>query len=115
MFDTRDRYELAAQEDRCAPRTRITIPSQLRVSGGRAFQTVVHDLSISGFSATSISRMHPGQICWLTLPGLESLMAEVVWWENSIAGCAFYDLLSPIVHDNILARYQAPTVFRSVL
>lgn len=101
-----DRYDIAAQEDRCAPRTRLQIPSQLRASGGRAFQTVVHDLSISGFSASSINRMHAGQLCWLTLPNMASLQAEVIWWENCVAGCAFQQLLSPIVHENILAQYR---------
>ena len=43
------RYAIAAQEDRCAPRTKLTIPAQFRQSGGRAFQTVVHDLSLSDF------------------------------------------------------------------
>ena len=81
MQTTDERYKIAAQEDRCAPRTKLTIPSTLRASGGRAFQSVVHDLSISGFSAASINRMHEGQVCWLTLPGLESLQAQVVWWD----------------------------------
>ncbi|MEE4152520.1 MAG: PilZ domain-containing protein [Erythrobacter sp.] len=102
-FNTK--YSRAAQEDRCAPRTKLTIPATLRASGGRAFQTVVHDLSISGYSAASINRMHEGQICWITLPGLEALQSEVVWWDNCIVGCAFSELLSPIVHDNILQRY----------
>lgn len=105
MYATEDRYSLAAQEDRCAPRTKLSIPAQMRASGGRRFQTVVHDLSISGFSAAAINRMHDGQVVWLTLPGLESLMAHVVWWDNCIVGCAFADLLSPIVHDDILTRY----------
>jgi hypothetical protein len=112
VFDAQARYDLAAQEDRCAPRTRLTIPAQLRASGGRAFQTVVHDLSISGFSAAAISRMHDGQLCWITLPGLESLQAQVVWWDNSIVGCAFEQLLSPIVHDNILQKYAPSSVYR---
>ncbi|ABC63497.1 PilZ domain-containing protein [Erythrobacter litoralis] len=103
--DTNERYELAAQEDRCAPRTKLSIPAQLRPSGGRRYHTVVHDLSISGFSAAAINRMHEGQVCWLTLPGLESLMAKVIWWDNCTVGCAFEDLLSPIVHDDILRRY----------
>ena len=102
-----DRYTLVAQEDRCAPRTKLTIPAQLRASGGRAFQTVVHDLSISGFSTAALNRMHEGQLCWLTLPGLESLQAQVVWWENCLVGCAFSELLSPIVHDSIIARFGA--------
>ncbi|MGB3377510.1 PilZ domain-containing protein [Allopontixanthobacter sediminis] len=106
------RYEVAAQEDRCGPRTRLRIPGQLRASGGRAFQSVVNDLSISGFSASAINRMHPGQICWLTLPGLESLQAEVIWWDNSQVGCAFAELLNPIVHDNIVSKYQGTSVYR---
>ena len=77
VHQSKDPYTLAAQEDRCAPRTRLTIPGQLRPSGGRAFQTVVHDLSISGFSAAALNRMHEGQLCWLTLAGLESLQAQV--------------------------------------
>ncbi|MGI8943517.1 MAG: PilZ domain-containing protein [Qipengyuania sp.] len=109
-----DSYSLAAQEDRCGPRTRLTIPGQLRASGGRAFQTVVHDLSISGYSAAAINRMHEGQVCWLTLPGLESLQGQVVWWENCMVGCAFTELLSPIVHENILARYSGDGVYRAV-
>lgn len=112
MQTTQDRYHLAAQEDRCAPRTKLSIPATLRASGGRAFQSVVHDLSISGFSAASINRMHEGQICWLTLPGLESLQAQVVWWDNCIVGCAFTELLSPIVHDNIIQRYANNTGYR---
>jgi hypothetical protein len=108
-------YRLAEQEDRCSPRTRMTIPATLRASGGRAFQSVVHDLSISGFSAASINRMHEGQLCWLTLPGLEALQAEVVWWDNCIVGCAFPELLSPIVHDNILQRYSNVSVYRQMI
>lgn len=106
-----DLYGIAAQEDRSAPRTKLNIPAQLRPSGSRSFQTTVHDLSLSGFSATAISRLHPGTICWLTLPGLESLQAEVIWWEDNKCGCAFANLLSPIVHDNILARFRGDGVY----
>ncbi len=109
---TKDSYDLAAQEDRCSPRTRLQIPGQLRASGGRAFQTVIYDLSISGFSAAAVNRMHEGQLCWLTLPGLESLQAQVVWWENCIAGCAFAELLNPIVHDNLIERYTGIGIYR---
>ena len=113
MNTTTTRYEIAAQEDRCGARSRIAIPAQFRQSGGRGFPTVVHDLSIGGFSASALNRLQPGTLCWLTLPGLESLQAEVVWWENSLVGCAFANLLSPIVHDNILARFRGDGVYRS--
>jgi len=109
------RYEIAAQEDRSAPRTRLTIPASFRPSGGRSYQTIVHDLSLGGFCSSAVNRLQPGTICWITLPGLESLQSEVVWWDNSLVGCAFKTLLSPIVHDNILARWQPETIFRSTL
>jgi hypothetical protein len=109
-----DAYNLATQEDRCAPRSRVNIPASLRASGAKSFHTVVHDLSLGGFSATALNRMHLGTICWLTLPGLESLQAEVVWWQGGMAGCGFANLLSPIIHDNILARYRGDGVFRPV-
>jgi hypothetical protein len=107
-------YLLAAQEDRCAPRSKVNIPASLRPSAAKSFHTVVHDLSLGGFSATALNRMHIGTICWLTLPGLESLQSEVVWWQRGMVGCGFANLLSPIIHDNILARYRGDGVFRPV-
>lgn len=114
ITNSQNRYSVASQEDRCAPRTRIAIPASLRPSGGRAFQTSVQDLSLGGFSAVSLTKMHPGSLCWLTLPGLESLQAEVVWCSNGMVGCAFANLLSPIIHDSVLSRYRGDGVFRSV-
>jgi hypothetical protein len=111
---SQDCYAVAAQEDRSAPRTRIAIPASLRASGTKSVQTVVHDLSLSGFSCSSINRLHVGTICWLQLPGLESLQAEVIWWNNSQVGCAFHSLLNPIVHDNLLARFCGDSAFRTV-
>ncbi|WP_309622451.1 PilZ domain-containing protein [Novosphingobium sp.] len=114
LVATKDPYFSAAQEDRSAPRTRVSIPATLRVSGGRGFQTVIHDLSLSGFCGAAINRLQPGAICWLTLPGMEALQSEVIWWDNSLVGCAFDKLLSPIVHDNVLARYQTSPSFRNI-
>ena len=102
-----DRYALAAQEDRSAPRTKTLIPAQLRPSGSKGFQTVIHDLSLSGFSAMAINRLHIGGVCWLTMPGMESMQAQVIWWENGMVGCAFQQLLSPIILDNIIDRWQS--------
>lgn len=105
-------YGQAALEDRSAPRQRVNIPATLRPSGGKGFQTVVLDLSLGGFCANALQRLHPGNRCWLTLPGMEALQAEVIWWDSGRVGCAFANLLSPIVHDNILARSRGDGVFR---
>jgi hypothetical protein len=37
---------------------------------------------------------------------MESLQAKVVWWDNSMIGCAFEQLLSPIILDNIMTRWR---------
>ncbi len=105
-------YEFAAQEDRSAPRIRMAIPAGLRPSGSKSLQTVVRDLSMSGFSATAISRIHPGTRCWLTLPEMESLAAKVVWWDNGVVGCAFENLLSPIILDNVVGRWCDATGYK---
>ena len=99
-------YETAAQEDRSAHRVKISVPATLRASGSKGFQTAVRDLSLSGFSATAMTRLHPGTYCWLTLPGMESLAAKVVWWDNGLVGGAFESLLSPLVLDDILTRWR---------
>lgn len=102
----KERYAAAAQEDRSAPRSKIAIPATLRPSGSKSFQTVLRDLSLAGFAATAISRVHPGTYCWLTMPGMESMAAKTVWWEGGLVGCAFEQLLNPIVLENILARWR---------
>ncbi len=105
-FEPTDLYSFAAQEDRCAPRIPMAIPATFRPSGGRSYQTTVHDLSLGGYCCSSMNRLSPGTICWITLPGLESLQSEVVWWNNNLVGSAFVNLLSPIIYDNILARWH---------
>ena len=103
--EIQDRYLVAAQEDRCAPRTRLRIPASLRPSGDKGFATTVHDLSLGGFSCEAMSRMRPGALAWLTLPGLAALQAEVIWNHNGMVGCAFANLLNPAVFETIVERY----------
>jgi len=101
-----DKYALAAQEDRSAHRVRLTIPATIRPAGAKKFQTVVRDLSLSGFSATAISRIPVKTACWLTLPGLDPLQARVVWWEHGIVGCAFEQLLGTHDFEGVLTKWQ---------
>lgn len=105
-LDVHNRYAIAAQEDRCAPRTRLTIPASLRPSGDKGFATTVRDLSLGGFSCEALARMRPGALCWLTLPGLAALQAEVIWNHDGMVGCAFANLLNPAVFDAVVARYS---------
>ena len=107
-----DKYAFAAQEDRSAHRVRLSIPATLRPAGGKRFQTVLRDLSLSGFSATAITRIPVGTQCWLTLPGFEAMQARVVWWENSSVGCALEQLLTPAEYETVLSRWRSESAYQ---
>lgn len=111
-FSLFDQPEL---DDRCGVRAPIAVPATLRPRGGRAFQTMLRDISISGFSAGSLSKLAPGTVCWLTLPGLAPLQAQVVWWQGSVVGCSFANLMSQVVLDNLVARWAAPCELRPAI
>ena len=98
-------YDDAALEDRSAPRIILKIPATLRPSGVTGFGVVVTNLSLSGFACEATTGMPIGARCWLTLPGLSSLQAEVIWNNGSMVGCAFTDLLNRSILDSILNRF----------
>lgn len=75
-------------------------------------QTVLRDLSLSGFSASAIDRIAVGTTCWLTLPDREAMPAHVVWWERGVVGCAFETLIAQVSYDAILERWQAESLRR---
>lgn len=99
-------YKIAAQEDRCAPRSLIRVHAKLRPSGAPGFDVIVYDLSIGGFSCDAVTGMRPGSLCWLTLPGLSALQAEIIWNDGMRVGCAFANLLNEAVLNNLLAKYS---------
>ncbi len=98
-------YTFAAEEDRCAPRHKVSMPAKLRFSGSSSFATEVSDISLAGFACDALLQAHPGTRCWLTLPGLAPLEAEVVHRHNMGLGCAFRDMLNPAVLDRYIASY----------
>ena len=102
---TNDPYMRAAQEDRCAPRVSLKMPATLRPSGAPGFQVIVTNLSLGGFSCEAVTGMRPGALCWITLPGLTGLQAEVAWNDGVRVGCAFANLMNEAVLDNLVARY----------
>jgi|SRR6476646_4731138 hypothetical protein len=101
-----DSYAAVAQEDRCAPRTRLTMDATLRPSGQSGFSVVVRDLSLGGFACEAVTGMRSGQLCWVTLPGLSALQAQVVWNDGTMVGCAFENLLNQAVFDSIVAKQR---------
>ncbi|MFM9853011.1 MAG: PilZ domain-containing protein, partial [Sphingomonadaceae bacterium] len=83
-------YSTAAAEDRCVPRITLTIPAMLRQSCANSFAVTISDISLAGFACDAVTGMLPKNRCWLTLPGLSGLEAEVIWNSGSAIGCAFH-------------------------
>ena len=98
-------YDDAALEDRSSSRIRIRIPATLRPSGVTGFGVVVTNLSLSGFACEATTGMSAGARCWLGLPGLAPLQAEVIWNNGVMVGCAFSNLLNRSILDSILNRF----------
>jgi hypothetical protein len=98
-------YDDAALEDRSSPRIILKIPATLRPSGVTGFSVVVTNLSLSGFACEATSGMPIGARCWLALPGLSPLQAEVIWNNGVMVGCAFSNLLNASILDSILNRF----------
>jgi hypothetical protein len=105
-LDVRDKYFVTAQEDRCAPRIQLRIAAILRASGSPGFSIIVTDLSLAGFACEAVTGISAGAVCWLTLPGMTGLQAEVVWNTGQFVGCSFADLLNGAVLDSIIARHR---------
>lgn len=102
-------YEIAAQEDRCNLRQPVKIAAKLRESGGSKFQVTVRDIAIAGFSCDAVAAMPVGTRCWITLPGLNSFEAQVIWNDGYHIGCAFAQLLNVAVLDRLIAQHRCPT------
>ncbi len=96
-------YQSASLEDRCGVRIPMRLAAKLRASGSPAFEVTVYDLSISGFCCDAVTGMRPDAICWVTLPGLSSLQAKVIWNDSSRVGCAFDHLMNVAVLDRIVS------------
>lgn len=98
-------YTFAAEEDRCAPRHKVAIPTKMRFSGSSSFDTEVANISLAGFACDALLQAHPGTRCWLTLPSLAPLEAEVIHRSNLGLGCTFRDMLNPAVLDRYISNY----------
>lgn len=109
-------YEHSSQEDRSAPRRRVAIPATLRAAGGGTFETMVRDLSLTGFTASVPGPIPTQTFCWLALPGLEAIQSEVVWSHGGQIGAAFGRIISDTVFEALVARWPAdetPDALRS--
>ena len=89
---------------RNATRVAVELDAGLRQRGAAAVGVDILDLSTHGFRVETHLDLDVGSPIWLRLPGLEASLAQVMWREGNLVGCAFDRPLHPAVLDLIVRR-----------
>lgn len=70
--------------------------------GGSSDKVILRDLSAHGFRTDWPYVLQKGDRVWLKIPGLEALLATVVWDVNYKIGCKFDTPLHPAILAKII-------------
>ncbi len=89
---------------RRADRVPLRADIDFRRAGGNRYRVTILDFSPQGCRIEAPVRVDPGDIIWISFPGLESLQARVCWSEGWTAGVQFDRPLYPSVFDMIRDR-----------
>lgn len=89
---------------RNATRVPVEFDAGLRQRGAAAVGAHILDLSTHGFRVETHLDLEVGSPIWLRLPGLEASLAQVMWREGNLVGCAFDRPLHPAVLDLVVRR-----------
>jgi hypothetical protein len=104
-------YSEAVREDRCGPRTVLSIKATL-IYRGLHLHVTITDLSIAGFSVHTNYDLETGSRCWLRLPKIMPLSAVIERQESSTFGCSFNRLFDPTIFNQVLGGVQAAQIAR---
>jgi len=87
---------------RRSPRAPVSLDAHI----GKAARTLckVVDISIHGVRLQTYSALTKGSTIWLTLPEAGSVVADVMWADDYIAGCQFKKPLEMDVFDRLVSR-----------
>lgn len=92
-------------EHRAARRSRVRFGAKLRDKTTFRFDIDIIDMSTTGFRAIANYSLAPGQMVWVTLPGLSPIQAWVAWRRDNLIGCRFDRPLYPAVFDHVVAQH----------
>jgi hypothetical protein len=100
---------IASRDDnRRQPRVPVVLRARLRNRTAAKFDIRVLDMSVTGFRAEAHYGLDPGDLVWVTLPGLQGLEATIAWRRKDVIGGRFSQPLHPAVLDHLIrdgARY----------
>lgn len=72
--------------------------------GAKRAMVKLRDISELGARVDGVFLVHENDSFFLTLPGLSSIEARVVWVDQFAFGCEFMQPLSPVILDSIINR-----------
>ena len=104
MMQVSARVEVVDQPDgRAASRQRANLMASLRQRKQPPELIQVLDISPSGCGFRSRWPFASGTRVWLSLPGLETWAATIVWYEDGRGGLQFENPLHPLVAERFAA------------
>lgn len=100
---------LAPEENRAFPRTDLKVHCLVGELGGRWANTILRDLSLTGFRISQNPGFRVGRVVTVRFPSLQVMICDVRWRDERDLGCSFRRPLHPYVFDHIIASFSANT------
>lgn len=85
----------------------VTIPAEIRESGGGKQRISVIDLSRTGFRMHCIFLIPADRTVFLSLPGFQSMEARIAWHEDDYYGCQFSHSLHEAIYDHVIRSHPS--------
>ncbi len=87
---------------------RVAVSAELfiRQSSTQLFRTTLSDISVTGFKMESCTSLNADQLVFVTLPGLQTLAARIIWEDYHDYGCRFTAPLHPAVLDHVVSALR---------
>ena len=88
------------------PRIALKADIHVRRLGNRKGGVTLHDLSKTGCKVEVQEILAPGELVWVSLPGLQPVEGRVAWTDTWVIGVKFANPLHPAVLDALLPRMK---------
>lgn len=97
-------------DDRCERRSGVGLGARLRQHGAPGHPIDILDVSSRGFKAERCEPFRAGTYAWLTVPGMGTYNARIVWIDSFRLGCEFVTPLDEEVLAGIILANRRDTI-----
>jgi hypothetical protein len=94
-------------DPRVSLRTDVEIGAVVREPGLGSVDTMILDLSITGFRMRCLTRLTGEKLIFLKLPSFAALESKICWHSGDYFGCEFLQSLHPAVYNHIITKYPS--------